>query len=103
MALPNLSPEQRQEALDKAAAARRARSELLEQVKAGELTVQEVLQRAETDETVKKTKVLQLVKALPGYGSAKTTQLLEQLDIAENRRLGGLGQRQRQALLDTLT
>ena len=103
MALPNLSPEQRQQALAKAAAARRARSELLEQVKTGQLTVQDVLRRAETDETVKKTKVLQLLKAVPGYGSAKAHQLLEQVDIADNRRLGGLGPRQRQALLDTLT
>lgn len=52
MALPKLSPEQRQQALDKAAAARHARSELLEQVKTGKLTVQDVFRRAETDETV---------------------------------------------------
>lgn len=103
MALPNLSPEQRQQALDKAAAARRARSELLEQVKNKDLTVQDVLQRAENDETIKNTKVLQVLKAVPGYGPAKASQLLEQLDIADNRRLGGLGPRQRQALLDTLT
>lgn len=102
-ALPSLSPEQRRQALDKAAAARQARSELLEQVKDGQLTVQDVLHRAETDEITKKTKVLQLLKALPGYGPTRAGQLLEHADIADNRRIGGIGPRQRQALLDALT
>lgn len=99
MALPTLSEEQRKQALEKAAAARRARSELLEGIKTGTTTVESVLKRADTDEIVKKTKVTQLLKALPGYGPARVTQLLEQAQIAENRKLGGLGERQRQALL----
>lgn len=103
MALPDLSPEQRQQALDKAAASRRARSELLNQVKHGTTNVGDVLHRAENDEIVKKTKVVQLLKALPGYGPAKVNHVLEQAHIPENRKLGGHGQRQRQALLDALT
>lgn len=102
MALPTLSPEQRQQALDKAAAARRARSELLDQIKKGTTTVGGVLQRAETDEIARKTKVTQLLKALPGYGPAKVSDLLEQAQIPENRKVGGLGERQRQALLTAL-
>lgn len=103
MALPTLSAEQRQQALDKATAARRARSELLEQVKNGTTTVRDVLQRAEDDEIVRKTKLAQLLKALPGYGPAKVDELLEQVQIPDNRKVGGLGQRQRQALLDALS
>ncbi len=103
MALPTLSPEQRQQALDKAAAARRARSELLDQVKKGTTTVGDVLQRADTDEIVRKTKVTQLLKALPGYGPAKVDDLLEQAQIPDNRKVGGLGEHQRRALLDALS
>lgn len=103
MALPTLSPEQRQQALEKAAASRRARSELLEEVKNGTTTVETVLKRAATDEVVKKTKVTQLLRALPGYGPAKVSQLCEQAEIAENRRIGGLGERQRQALLEAVS
>lgn len=103
MTLPTLSSVERQKALDKAAAARRARSELLDQVRTGALTVHEVLQRADTDEIVKRTKVTALLKALPRYGPARVNELLERTQIPDNRRIGGLGQRQRQALLAALS
>ncbi|MFD9669310.1 integration host factor, actinobacterial type [Rhodococcus sp. NPDC059968] len=99
MALPVLTPEQRAEALAKAAEARKARSELLSAVKSGELSIAAVLAKAETDDTVKKTKVTALLKALPGVGPVKAAELLEELSIAETRRIGGLGANQRQALI----
>ncbi|MFC9839677.1 integration host factor, actinobacterial type [Rhodococcus sp. NPDC127530] len=99
MALPVLTPEQRAEALEKAAVARKARGELLSAVKAGELTVSDVLAKAETDEVAKKTKVSALVRALPGVGPVRAAQILEELSIAETRRIGGLGTNQRHALL----
>lgn len=100
MALPTLTPEQRAAALEKAAAARKARGELLAEVKSGQLSVADVLAKAETDEIVKKTKVLALLKALPGVGAVKAAQILDNLSIAETRRIGGLGANQRQALID---
>ncbi|MGV9870691.1 integration host factor, actinobacterial type [Rhodococcus koreensis] len=99
MAVPVLTDEQRAAALAKAAEARRVRSELLAAVKAGTLDVAAVLERAETEEIVRKTKVLAFLKALPGVGAVKATKLLEELSIAESRRLGGLGENQRQALI----
>ena len=99
MALPVLTPEQRTAALAKAAEARTARSKLLDAVKSGELSVADVLAKAENDEIVKKTKVSALIKALPGVGSVRAAQLLEQLSIADTRRIGGLGANQREALL----
>jgi hypothetical protein len=48
---------------------------------------------------VKKTKVTALIKALPGYGPAKAAKLMADAEIDENRRIGGLGDRQRAALL----
>ena len=100
MALPVFTPEQRAQALEKAAAARKARTEMLAAVKAGDLTIADVLAKAETDEIVKKTKVSAVVKALPGVGKVRATQLLEQLAIADTRRIDGLGTNQRRALLD---
>ena len=99
MALPVLTPEQRTAALAKAAEARTAWSKLLASVKSGELSVADVLAKAENDEIVKKTKVSALIKALPGVGSVRAAQLLEQLSIADTRRIGGLGANQREALL----
>ncbi len=103
MALPNLTPEQRQAALAKAAEARQARTKLLNDIKDGKETISGVLARAKDDTVVGKTKVAQLVKALPGYGPAKVTALLEKAVIPEERRVAGLGQRQREALLAALS
>jgi hypothetical protein len=103
VALPNLTPEQRQAALAKAAEARQARTKLLNDIKDGKETISGVLARAKEDTVVGKTKVAQLVKALPGYGPAKVTALMEKAGIPEERRVAGLGQRQREALLAALS
>lgn len=62
-----------------------------------------MLDRAKTDTIIGRTKVVDLLKSLPGYGPAKATALLEQTGIASSRRAAGLGERQRQALCDALT
>ena len=54
---------------------------------------------AREDAVAKKTKVTQVLKALPGYGPAKVAALIEKLGIDENRRVGGLGEQQRAKLL----
>lgn len=99
MALPTLTDEQRAAALAKAAAARKARSELLDALKHGRTTLADIFSRAKTDDIVSKTKVLALVKALPGVGAVRAGQIMTEAEIAENRRVGGLGDRQRTALL----
>src|SRR5690606_16620989 len=97
LALPTLTPEQRQEALAKAAEARKARSELLASIKDGSESIEKVLNRAKDDKTVGKTKVTQLLKAVPGLGAVKVAALLEQAGIDPARRAAGLGDRQREA------
>ncbi len=96
---PVMTAEQRSAALSKAAAARTARKGLLDQVKAGKLSLAEVLGKSDTDELVKKTKILAVIKALPGVGTVRAAQLLEQVRIVDTRRVGGLGARQREALI----
>lgn len=103
VALPTLTPEQRADALAKAAEARKARSELLASIKAGKQTIASVLQRAKDDKTVGKTKVAALLKAVPGVGAVKAAALLEQAGIDPDRRAAGLGERQRSALIDALS
>ena len=95
--------QQRQAALAKAAPVRAARRRLREQVARGELSIAAVLDRARTDPVVAKTRVVDLLTALPGYGSVTVATLLCDARIHPTRRVGGLGRRQRLALLDALT
>ncbi|ADD42827.1 integration host factor, actinobacterial type [Stackebrandtia nassauensis] len=99
MPLPSLTPEQRAAALEKAAAARKARAELKEKLKTGELSLADVLAAASKDDIAGKMKVSAVLKALPGIGDKRTVQIMEKLKIADSRRLRGLGEHQRQALL----
>ncbi|MGI9003426.1 MAG: integration host factor, actinobacterial type [Pseudonocardia sp.] len=99
MALPQLTEEQRAAALEKAAAARRARAELKERLKRGGTTLSEVLTQSDTDEILGKMKVSALLEAMPGVGKVRAAQIMERLEIAPSRRLRGLGDRQRKALL----
>lgn len=98
---PKLSPEQRAAALAMAAAARRGRADVREALRTGSLTVAEVLDRADED-IIGGMKVKAVLTAVPGLGKIKSFRLMERLGIPENRRVRGLGERQRQALLDAL-
>jgi hypothetical protein len=96
---PQLTPEQRTAALAKAAAARTARAELKERLKLGSITLAEVLKQGETDDLVGKTKVLAVLESLPGVGKVKARRTMEEIGIADTRRVRGLGSQQREALL----
>ena len=96
---PALSPEQRQAALEKAAAARRARAELKEKLKMGSTSLKELFGMAETDEVVGKMKMLAVLESLPGVGKVKARRIMEDIGISETRRVRGLGAQQREALL----
>ena len=97
---PVLTEEQRKAALEKAAEARRVRADLKDRLKMGSITLTEVLDQAAEDEIVGKTKVLAVLESLPGVGKVKARRLMEEIGIAECRRLRGLGDQQRAALLD---
>ena len=97
MALPTMSPAQRQVALEKAREARAARSAMLADLKAARLTLADVLGR--DDGLARKTKVAQVIRALPGVGQARATAIMDRAGIPAERRVGGLGARQRELLL----
>lgn len=79
--LPTLTDEQRHRNLELAMEARRARAELKRQLKAGQVTLADALD----DERAQRMYVRQLLASLPG--------------IASERRVHGLGKRQRSALI----
>ena len=97
---PTLSPEQRQAALDKAAAARRERAELKEKLKMGSINLKELLRLADSQEVVAKMKVLSVLESLPGVGKVKARRTMEEVGISETRRVRGLGEQQRSRLLE---
>lgn len=83
MALPpQLTDEQRAAALEKAAAARRARAELKDRLKRGGTNLKQVLKDAETDEVLGKMKVSALLEALPKVGKVKAQEIMTELEIA---------------------
>ncbi len=98
MPLPVLTDEQRKQALEKAAEARRKRAEIKGQLKSGKLTLRDMLSR-EGDDTVGKMKVSTVLESLPGVGKVRARKIMEKLDISASRRIRGLGAKQRDALL----
>ena len=98
MSLPVITPEMRTEALRKAAASRKARSEALARVRQGHLTVAAVLEDKEP--ALRKARVRQLLCAVPGVGAVTAAKVLGELGIDPDRRVAGLGPKQRAALAE---
>ncbi|MQY40740.1 hypothetical protein SRB17_87730 [Streptomyces sp. RB17] len=97
MALPPLTPEQRRAALEKAAAARKERAEVRDALKHGRLSLAEVL--ACDSEAIRKMPVRTLLASLPDIGKVRAQKLLDEMEIADSRRIQGLGIAQRERLL----
>lgn len=99
MALPPLTPEQRQAALEKAAASRRERAAVKNRLKHSGATIAEVLAEGEVNEVIGKMRVMELLQSMPGVGKVRAVQIMERLKISESRRVRGLGANQRDALV----
>jgi hypothetical protein len=98
MALPTLTPEQRESALQKARVARTARAAVKNDLKTGKVTFAELLSKVD-DEVIGKMKVSSALEALPRIGKVRASSLMEVQGIAPTRRLRGLGARQSDALV----
>ena len=99
MALPSLTPEQRAAALEKAAAARKARAELKVRLKSSGTRLDDVLADGAQDEVIGKMKVVAVLESMPGVGKVRAQRIMERLEISPSRRLRGLGAKQREALV----
>lgn len=98
--LPEQTEEQRAAALARAAEARRVRAEIKQLLQTGSLTFSDVLERADEDDLVAGTKVQAIIVSMPHMGKVGTKRLMEEIGIAENRTLRGLGPNQKAALLE---
>lgn len=87
-------------AFQRAEAARRSRAQVKDRLKRGGISLEQVLDEAETDEALSKMKVFELLVGMPRVDRDTAQNIMTELDIHPARRLRGLGVRQRQALLD---
>ena len=99
MALPPLTPEQRTAALEKAAAARKARAALKVRLKSSGARLDDVLADGDSDAVIGKMRVIAVLEAMPGVGKVRAQRIMERLEISPSRRVRGLGVKQRQALV----
>ena len=91
---PQLTPEQRQQALLKAAASRKRRAEVKEKLKSGELSIDNILEISKSEDAVAKMRVKELLESLSGVGKVRAQSLMERLNISPSRRIQGLGRLQ---------
>lgn len=91
---PILTPQQRADALAKAATSRKRRAEVKSKIKSGEYTIDTVLELAQKDDAVAKMRVRELLEALSGVGKVRAQSLMERLNISPTRRIQGLGRHQ---------
>lgn len=97
---PQLTPEQREAALAKAAEARQARAVVKNRLKLGSLNLEELFELGDSDDVLAKLKVVNVLESLPGVGKVRARRIMEELEISESRRLRGLGTNQRVKLLE---
>ena len=75
-----------------------ARAEVKARLKMGSLSL---VRRSKSDDTnIGKLKVVSLLESLPGVGKVKARKVMDEIGIAANRRIQGLGSEQRSALLE---
>jgi hypothetical protein len=102
MVIPKLSQEDRAKALQKAQQMRSKRTELRAELKAGKVTLAQVLSKAEADEVIGKMRVKYLLESLPQVGKITAAKIMDEIGIDEARRIQGLGNRQKTQLLERL-
>lgn len=99
MVLPKLSLDEKKKALKKAQEVRSKRAKIRQNLKNGKTTIREVLANI-NDDVVAKMRVVYLLESLPRIGKVKTKKIMTDIGIDETRRIQGLGNRQKQALIE---
>jgi hypothetical protein len=99
MALPKLSMEEKKRALKKAQEVRSQRAKIRQSLKSGKTSIRELLSNV-NDDVVAKMRVVYLLESLPRIGKVKTKKIMSDIGIDETRRIQGLGNRQKQALIE---
>lgn len=76
------------------------RADVKARLKMGTVTLDELIAQADENPIVAKIKVLAVLESLPGIGKVTARRKMEEIGIAESRRLSGLGPQQREKLLN---
>lgn len=100
--VPQRSAQQRAEALAKALRTRQEKAELRAALRQRTVAAVDVVEGSAGNPVWGALRVSWLLEAVPGIGPIKAERLMTQLAIAPSRRLQGLGERQRAALLGEL-
>ena len=102
MVLKDLTPAERQAARQKALDARTERAKVKTDFASGALSLAAVFEQSDIDDAVARMRTIDLLTSLKGIGEIRAQGIMEQCDISPNRRLRGLGHRQRKALIEAL-
>ena len=97
---PNLTTQERRDALKAAVAARRSRAAFKEEIKVGKKSWKDAF--SAQDESIKKMRVRELIESLPGVGEVRAKNILEKAGISPTRRVGGVGRSQYEKLLELM-
>lgn len=89
--LPQLTPEERFTASQKAIETRKARMRLKDEMKHGKLSVAEAIKMP----VMQRMKVYEFIRAIPGIGTNRAKEFMLANSIADNRRVGGLSEHRR--------
>lgn len=101
--VPKLTAKQRRAALDKGMQIRLKRAEYKQKLKDGTMTVEQFFKLADSGyQAAYGMRVYSLLTLLPGYGEVRSRQLMNDLHIAQGRKVKGLGTTQRAKLLSVL-
>ncbi|MGI6686105.1 MAG: integration host factor, actinobacterial type [Bacillota bacterium] len=101
MAVPQLTMDDRNNALAKAQEMRSKRMELRKKLKSGQIKLEDIFADLE-NEVVARMRVKYLLESLPQIGKVTAKKIMEEIGIDESRRIQGLGPRQKKSLLDKL-
>lgn len=93
---PQLSPEERKAAGEKAVASRRERAEIKIALTSGEIGIFEAINDGR--QSIQRMRVRELLDAAPGIGLRRTLTIMSKAGISDTRRIGGLGKHQLQKL-----
>ena len=93
---PEITLDERKQALAKATEVRRARAELKAKISTGEVPFSDVLDPARKDDIlIGRMRVKELLRTQHGVGPKRAEQIMEELKIPAYRRIGGLNDNMR--------
>jgi len=97
MSKPNLSEEARMKGLKNGRLVRKKRSEIKNSLKEGKTNLKSLFSDKELfGKYISKMKVMSIISSLPGNGRVNAAQILKDLKISPNKKIGGLGRNQKE-------